>query len=218
MGDIKKPKKKYSTSAHPWIRAEIEESNQFRKEYGMVNRKEVLIANSFLKKYKDIAKRLIADTSAQGEREKQQMMGKLEKLGLLPVGSRLDDVLSLSTKNLLDRRIQTLVFRKGLARSIKQARQFITHRHITLGTKEINSPSYLVAVEEEGALRFKTSSTLAPAEHPERVILPPKKVKLRPQRDERDRRGRGGKGGRGGGKRPSQSFNRPPRRPGARTS
>ncbi len=215
MGDIKRLKKNYSTSAHPWIRAEIEEATELRKEYGLSTRKEILIANSFLKKYKDIAKRLIADTTTQGQREREQMMGKLHKLGLLPVGSRLDDVLSLRTKNLLDRRIQTIVFRKGLARSPKQARQFITHRHITLGHKEINSPSYLVTVEEEGALMFKNNSSLAPAEHPERVILPPKKVKIRPQRDEYDRKGRGRKGGRGSGKGRGQSVSRPPRRPGA---
>ncbi len=170
MGDIKKPKKKYLTPAHPWIRAEIEEGKELKKAYGLRNRKEILIAKSFLKKYKDIAKRLIADTTAQGAQERQQMMSKLQKYGLLSLEAKLDDVLSLTLKDILERRIQTKVHRKGLARSAKQARQFITHRHITVGAKEITSPSYLVSIAEEEKIAFKSNSTLTAADHPERII------------------------------------------------
>ncbi len=170
MGDIKKPKKKYLTPAHPWIRAEIEENKELKKEYGLQKRKEILIAQSFLKKYKDIAKRLIADTTAQGAKEKQQMMNKLQKYGLLAENAKLDDVLSLTLKDILERRIQTKVYRKGLARSAKQARQFITHRHIAVGNKEITSPSYLVSLAEEEKIMFRGSSSLTAADHPERII------------------------------------------------
>lgn len=171
MGDPKKLKKKYEPSAHPWKKSEIEEGREFRQEYGLKIRKELLIANSFLKKYKDIAKRLIADTTRQGGKEKEQMLAKLQKLGLLPAGAQLDNVLSLNTKDILERRLQTLVFRKGMARTASQARQFITHRHISVGDKEVTSPGKLLTLEEESKLSFKQNSALSSELHPERVSV-----------------------------------------------
>jgi small subunit ribosomal protein S4 len=169
MGDPKKLRKKYSTPIHPWNKAEIDIAKELRREYGLNIRKEVLIADSFLKKYKDIAKRLIADTSKQGTLEKKQMMDKLSRLGLLSVAAELDEVLSLTINDILNRRIQSVVYKKGLARSMKQARQFIVHRHITLNGKDITSPSYLLSVEEEALLKFKDKSALSDETHPERA-------------------------------------------------
>lgn len=171
MGDPKKLKRKYASSSHPWIRKEIELNKELRKEYGLRNRKEILIAQSFLKKYMDLAKKLIANKTPQGEKEKKQILDKLHKLGLLPAGAQPDDILTLKLKDILERRIQTLIFRKGLTRTIKQARQFITHRHVALGDKEITSPSSLLSLEEESRLNFKGSSALAEEKHPERINL-----------------------------------------------
>lgn len=171
MGDPKKLKKKYTPLAHPWIRTTIEEGKTLKKEYGLTKYKEILIASSFLKKYKDIAKNLIADKTAQGEKEKKQMMDKLQRYGLLQAGAGLDDVLSIQLKDILERRLQSLVHRKGFARTMKQARQFITHRHVSIGAKEITSPGYMLTIEEENALNFKSTSSLSPADHPERVPL-----------------------------------------------
>lgn len=172
MGDPKKSKKQYKTPAHPWIKTEIDEAKQLKKEFGLTKRKEILVASSFLKKYKDIAKRLIADKTAQGEKEKTQMMDKLQRFGLLQAGASLDNVLSIQLKDVLERRIQSVLFRKGMCRSMKQARQFITHRHIMIGDKEMTAPSYLLTSEEESKLGFKSNSTLFNIEHPERVSIP----------------------------------------------
>lgn len=169
MGDPKKLKKIYTPSAHPWIRSEIEEKKALCQEYGLKNRRELLIASSFLKKYKDIAKRLVADKTVQGEIEKKQMLTKLQKLGLIAADATLDDILGLQLKNLLDRRLQSLVYRKDLARSIRQARQFIAHRHILINEKEITSPSCLIGVEDEPKIVFKPGSSLSSENHPERI-------------------------------------------------
>ena len=168
MGDPKKLKKKYSTPVHPWNKTEIDKNKILRKEYGLKNRRELLIFDSFLKKYKDIAKKLIADETVQGLREKKQMMDKLQKLGLISHGAELDGVLSLEVKDVLERRLQSVVFRKGLARTIGQSRQFITHRHIVVGDKEITAPSYIISVEEENKLGFKGKSSVFDEDHPER--------------------------------------------------
>ncbi len=176
MGDIKKSKKKYFTPAHPWSKIAIEEEGKLKKEYGLKNKKEIYIASSFLKKYKDIAKKLIADKTTQGEKEGLQMLDKLQKIGLLPAGAKLDQVLSLQLKDILERRLQSVVCKKGLAKSMNQARQFIVHRHIAVGDKEITSPSYVLSVGEESKITFRTNSTLSAEDHPERMIAatPPK--------------------------------------------
>lgn len=219
MGDPKKLKKAYSPSAHPWIRAEIEEKKTLCQEYGLRNRKELLIASSFLKKYKDIAKRLIADKTAQGEIEKKQMQEKLQKLGLITATASLDDILGLQLKNLLDRRLQSLVFRKSLARTMSQARQFIVHRHILVGDKEITSPSCLITVEDENKIIFKPHSSLASNDHPERMSpdliqkIKEEVAKIKPVK-EQNKFGQDRKGGKFKGadrrKEKSGSFSRKP--------
>ena len=169
MGDPKKLRKKYATPVHPWNKVNIDEEKILVREYGLGNKREIYVADSFLKKYKNIAKRLTADTTAQARIEEKQILGKLQQLGLLPTGAILDEVLSLNIKNILERRLQSIVFRKGLARSIKQARQFITHRHIHVLGREVTFPSYLVTLEEESAVEFKAKSALSNEDHPERV-------------------------------------------------
>lgn len=169
MGDPKKNHKKYQTASHPWIRADIELQRTLRQEYGLTTRKEVLIAQSFLKKYKAIAKSLIAHKSVQAQKEKEQVLSKLQRLGLLNTGSTLDQIFSLTLRDILNRRIQSIVAKKGLARSMKQARQFIVHRHILIAGKEITSPSYLIQTSEEVLLSFKPTSSLASEDHPERL-------------------------------------------------
>ncbi len=169
MGDIKKPKKRYSTSNHPWIRKEIEEYKVLRKEYGLKNRREILKSSSFLRKYKNTAKKLIASHTKQGDTEKSQMMGKLQKLGLITSSGSIDNILSLQVRDILNRRLESVVLRKGLAKTIKQARQFITHRHVSVGNKEVTSPSYLLTSEEENLVCFKSNSPFVSEDHPERV-------------------------------------------------
>lgn len=169
MGDIKKLKKKYSGPRHPWVKVAIEEERIIKRDYGLKNKRELFKLNSFLKMYKDIAKKLIARKTEQSKKEEKQILEKLQRLGLLPANSKLDDILELQLKNVLERRLQSLVLRKGLARSISQARQFISHRHIMINQKEITAPSYLVSLEEENQIGFKGKSSLANEDHPERI-------------------------------------------------
>ena len=171
MGDPKQSRKKYQTPSHPWNKDAIDQQKLLNKEFGLKSRKEILIAQSLLKSYKDRAKKLIADKSAQGGKEKTQMMDKLQRLGLLTTGAPLDSILSLELKDVLNRRLQSIIIRRGLARTVKQARQFITHRHITINSKEITSPGYLVSLNDEAALTFKLNSPLVSESHPERMSI-----------------------------------------------
>lgn len=176
MGDIKKLKKKYSKPGHPWQKIRIEEENTLVKQYGLKNKTEIWRMRSKLKTFSDQAKRLIAARGAQADLEKNQMMQRLARLGLLKENATLDEVLGLTINDVLNRRLQTIVFKKGFARSMRQARQFIAHEHVLVSNKKITSPSYLVSVIEESSITFSSKSSLSSVEHPERAMIEKKPV------------------------------------------
>jgi small subunit ribosomal protein S4 len=177
MGLPRKKRKKYSTPVHPWQKAMIEEDAELVKEYGLKNKKEIYKMASVLKSFSDQAKNLIASKTPQAEKERTALLKKLQNLGLINKTGTVDNVLDLSIHDIMDRRLQTLVYKKGKSRSIKQARQFIIHEHIILGGKKITRPSYLVNLEEEGSISFVPKSKLNDDEHPERIIVAKKKPK-----------------------------------------
>mgnify|MGYP001190686890 CR=1 FL=1 len=170
MGDPKKHRKKYSNPVTPWNKERIEVEKELVREYQLKNKKEIYKAHSLLRKYFSQSKKLITSRTKQGEIEKEQLLNKLTSLGLLKPGSQLSNVLSISINDLLERRLQTIVFRKKLSKSMKQARQFITHYHIIVSGKKITSPSYLVSKKEEDMITFSQSSKLSDSNHVERII------------------------------------------------
>lgn len=177
MGDPKKPKKKYNTPNHPFRKARIEEEIKYKNNFGLKNKTEIWKMDSTVKGYWRQAKKIIATRTPQAEKERVQLLNKLVKLGLLEQSQEVGAVLNISLEHLLNRRLQTLVLKKQLARSIKQARQFITHGHIVVNGKKITSPSYIVKMEEEGTISFLPASTLSSPDHPERA--PPQKHKAK---------------------------------------
>ncbi len=181
MGDPKKQRAKYSTPMHPWQKTRIEEEKLLSEEYGLKNKLEIWKMNSKLKNFKAQVKHIIAASSTQSEKEEAQLLKKLRSLGLIAETAGLDEVLGLMTKDIMERRLQTRVYKKGLAKSVAQARQFISHRHIMINGKRITSPSYLVSKEEEAGLSFSSSSAFSDAGHPERQTAAKKEKKKRPE-------------------------------------
>jgi small subunit ribosomal protein S4 len=166
MGSPKKQRKKFSTPTHPWQKERILAEKELLKDYGLNRKYEAWKMNSILKKLTRQAKNLIAANNPQSEIERKQLLSKLNSLGLANKDSKIEDVLSLSLKDLMERRLQTIVFRKNFANSMRQSRQFIVHQHISLGTKTVTSPSYLVPVVEESMLKFASNSMLSDPVHP----------------------------------------------------
>jgi len=152
MGDPKKPRKKYKTPNHPWDAQRIIDEKDIIKEYGLKNKKEIWKAQSKIRGYTKVAKNLISTKTNQSEIEKQQILSKLFKYNLLTKDAKIEDILSLDTKNLLERRLQTTVYKKGLTKSINQARQAITHGHVFVDGKKVSVPSYLVSRDEENKI------------------------------------------------------------------
>jgi len=169
MGDPRRIRKKFSGPAHPWQKERIDEEKIFFKEYGLKNKSEIWKAASKLRGFKIQVKKIIKAKTEQSEKEKTQLLSKLAKLGILQENQNIDDILGLSTKDILERRLQSVVFRKGLAKSMKQARQFITHEHIIVNNKKITAPGFLVPKSLENSISFSQSSSFVSEDHPERI-------------------------------------------------
>ena len=59
---------------------------------------------------------------------------------------------------LLESRLDNVVFRLGIAKSRAAARQFVTHKHITVNSEVVNIPSYLVKPGDVVGVREKSKS------------------------------------------------------------
>lgn len=168
MGDPKRQRKKYVTPMHPWFGPRILEEKVLLKDYGLKNKKEIWKMASILRRFKVQAKSLTAREDEQSAKETNLLISKLNRLKLVSGKAKMETVLGLTLKDILDRRLQTIVYNRGLAKSVKQARQFIVHGHIFVGDKKVSVPSYLVLADEEDKVTFDADSTLSNPEHPER--------------------------------------------------
>jgi small subunit ribosomal protein S4 len=92
----------------------------------------------------------------------------MQRSGLLGPDADIDDVLSLKVQTQLERRLQTLVYRRGLARSPKQARQLITHGHIAIAGRRVSIPGYRVSRTEETQISYYGKSPFVTDSHAER--------------------------------------------------
>jgi len=142
---LKRPKK-------PWDSSRIERENGILKEFGLRRKREIWRAEAIIREFRRRARNLIA---VKDEEKTKVLLEKLTKMGLLEKGQGLDQVLGLSVNDLLNRRLQTIVFKKGLASTIKEARQKITHGHVYVKGRRMVFPSYIVSVEEENLIEVK---------------------------------------------------------------
>jgi small subunit ribosomal protein S4 len=101
----------------------------------------------------------------------EELLARLKKLGVLPETAVLDDILDLTIDDILERRLQTIVFRKGLTKTVYQARQLITHGHIAIGNKRVTVPSYIVTKTDENQMNYTPKSAIANPNHPLRQTI-----------------------------------------------
>ncbi|HTT15860.1 MAG TPA: 30S ribosomal protein S4 [Thermoplasmata archaeon] len=175
MGDPKFLRRRYDTPKHPWEGPRMEEERKLLERYGLKNKRELWKAQSVLRGFRRQARELQARLRAgepQARRETDQLIGRLSRLGILGVGTpTLDDVLALSTEDILRRRLEWVVFSKGLAPTPKSARQWIVHGHVTVGDHRVRRPGTLLPSAEEARLDYTPSSPLADDGHALRVSL-----------------------------------------------
>ncbi|MFT4308808.1 MAG: 30S ribosomal protein S4 [Candidatus Woesearchaeota archaeon] len=181
---MRRARKQYATPNHPWNKERIESEAQLVRGYGLKNKKEIYKATFILRNFRTQAKRLSTRATDQDAREEAQLLTRLRRLGLIGEEDGLDAVLGIQIEDLLERRLQTIVYRKALAKSMKQARQFIAHAHITIDGVKITAPGHLTTLEEQEKLSFRERSSLSDEEHPERAREKTVEVPEAPEADE----------------------------------
>ncbi len=172
MGDPKFSRAHFERPSHPWEAERIKTENELLKKYGLKNKKELWRSQYTLRRFRQRARELqalVRTGNKQAEKEREQLLRRLGRLGLLPLdGTTLDDVLGLDVEALLSRRLQTLTFLKGLAFTPRQARQFIVHGHVSIEGRRVTIPGYLVNRQEENAILYDERSPIANDLHPVR--------------------------------------------------
>jgi small subunit ribosomal protein S4 len=173
MGYPGKNHKSYQTPKRPFEKTRIETETRLVIEYGLRNKREVWKAQSILRKYRTAARGLLAlgsDPShkAKYEAKKEELIGHLQRAGLLGANAGIEEVLSLRVQTQLERRLQTLVYRRGLARSPKQARQLIIHGHVAINGRRTSIPSYRVTRVEESQITYYGTSPFTADSHAEK--------------------------------------------------
>ena len=171
MGDPKKQRKKYETPRFPWRTDILQEELRLLGQYGLRNKRELWRHKTVLSRFRGIARSLIGETPEERKKMEKILLTRLKKLGIIHETAVLDDVLDLAIEDILERRLQTIIFRKGLAKSIHQARQLVTHGHIAIGNRRVTVPSYLVIRETENQITYTPQSPLANPRHPLRQTI-----------------------------------------------
>jgi small subunit ribosomal protein S4 len=158
---MKRIKRKYEAPKKRWDKARIEEEKKLMEKYGLRRKRELWRAQSILRRFRRRARDLLANPD---EKEKEALLKKLYRLGLLDKDATLDDVLKLTVEDILERRLQTIVYKKGLARTIRQARQLIVHGHIAVNGRRFPFPGALVRREWEDKITYYFKSPFATGE------------------------------------------------------
>jgi small subunit ribosomal protein S4 len=171
LGDPKKQRRSYETPRHPWRKDQLEVELHLMGEYGLRNKRELWRYKTMLSEVRGIARSLLGATEAERARLEREYLSKLSRIGVLSESASIDDILDLEIRDLLERRLQTLVFRKGLAKTLYQARQLVSHGHIAVAGRVVSVPGYVVKRDEEPRLKYFEHSPLSKSDHPLRKIV-----------------------------------------------
>merc|ERR1719399_807876 len=129
--------------------------------YGLKNKREIWRCSLILSKVRSVARNLLTMDEKDNRRifEGQALMRRMIRYGILDEDKqRLDYVLALKVEDFLERRLQTLVYKRGLAKSIHHARVLIKQKHIRVERQIVDVPSFMVRVESQPHIEFSVSS------------------------------------------------------------
>merc|ERR1712159_808267 len=129
--------------------------------YGLKNKREIWRMNLVLSKVRAVARELLTLEERDTRRifQGQALMRRMIRYGILEEDKqRLDYVLALKLEDFMERRLQTLVFKRGLAKSIHHARVLIRQRHIRVGRQIVNVPSFMVRLDSQKHIDHSLSS------------------------------------------------------------
>ena len=163
---MRRIRKKYEGPFKPWDRQLLYEELKLVGEYGLKNKRELRRAATMLRKIREVARKAYGLRGEDRKQVERSLVGRLYKMGILDENATLDDVLRLEVRDILERRLQTIVYKKGLAKSIYHARQMVVHGHIMVGDRVEDRPSRLIYRDEEDKVRIRPNSPYADPNHP----------------------------------------------------
>ncbi|MHA2091064.1 MAG: 30S ribosomal protein S4 [Candidatus Kariarchaeaceae archaeon] len=166
MGDPKRSRKKFNSPGHPYQKERLEAELILVGKYGLRNKRELWRTRTKLGNFRKQARELLALEEEERKEQELILVGKLRKFGIIDEETHSDDILGLELETILKRRLQTLVLENGLAGTIHQARQLITHRHIMINGRIMTSPAYLVPVDLESTIEYARTSPFVAPDHP----------------------------------------------------
>jgi len=149
---MKRKHKSYARPKRPFDKARIDEEVVIKKEFGLKNKKEIWKADAKIKNMRTKAKKLITASTE----EQEALFARLQKIGIQVTS--IADILGLDKTDYLNRRLQTVVAVKGIAPTVKTARQMIAHKRILVDGRVVSTPSYIVPVELEDKITLKAKA------------------------------------------------------------
>jgi len=182
MGEPKFSRPKTQTPTHPWKQARIEEEHALKEKYGLKKiggMREIWREKSALRRHRNQAMKLIGKVDAsEGHfaKEKEQLLSSLTRKGLVGHDADIGDVLEINVEHMLARRLQSVVYYRGLAPSMRAARNLIVHGHICVGGQRMTVPGYHVLKEEEDDVSYSMRSPFSDPDHKFRKELEERRV------------------------------------------
>lgn len=125
--------KTFKKPRRPYEKERLDAELKLVGEYGLRCKRELWRVQYALSRIRNNARMLLTLDEKDPRRlfEGEALLRRMNRYGLLDEGqNKLDYVLALTVENFLERRLQTLVFKTGMAKSIHHARVLIRQRHI----------------------------------------------------------------------------------------
>merc|ERR1712139_562343 len=150
-----------TTPRRPFEKARLDQELKLIGEYGLRNKREVWRVKYSLALIRSAARELLTLEEKNPKRlfEGNALLRRLVRTGVLSDDRmKLDYVLGLKIEDFLERRLQTQVFKLGLAKSIHHARVLIKQRHIRVRKQVVNVPSFIVRLDSQKHIDFSLKS------------------------------------------------------------